>query len=136
MTFGLALPSSPAPYLLGAVSVTAATMLSFACRFAVNLTSFWLLDVRGVLGLYAVVSMTLCGLVLPIGWFPPWLAAVAHATPFPSMVQTPADILIGQVGGAAAIEALGVQVAWLVVAVAVGRVLLRAGHRTLVVQGG
>jgi ABC-2 type transport system permease protein len=136
VTFGLALPASPAPYLLGVVSVALATMLSFACRFAVNLTSFWLLDVRGVIGLYVVVSMTLCGLVLPVGWFPPWLGAVAAATPFPSLVQTPADIVIGHLSAAAAVRAVGVQIAWLVVAVAVGRVVLRAGHRKLVVQGG
>jgi ABC-2 type transport system permease protein len=136
VTFGLALPASPQPYLVGAVSVVLATMLSFGCRFVVNLTSFWLLDVRGVLGLYGVVSMTLCGLVLPIGWFPPWLAAVAAATPFPSLVQTPADLLTGHLVGAGALEAVGVQIAWLVVIVAAGRLTLRAAHRKLVIQGG
>jgi ABC-2 type transport system permease protein len=136
VTFGLALPATPMPYLLGVVSVAVATLLSYACRFAVNLTSFWLLDVRGVLGLYVVASMTLCGLVLPIAWFPPWLRAVAAATPFPSLVQTPADILTAHLSGADAVSALGVQVAWLAVTIAAGRALLRAGHQKLVVQGG
>jgi ABC-2 type transport system permease protein len=136
VTFGLSLPAVPAPYLLGAVSIAVATLLSYACRFAVNLTSFWLLEVRGVLGLYVVVSMTLCGLVLPVPWFPHWLQTVAAATPFPSLVQTPADIVTGHLSGARALEALGVQLAWLVVVAAAGRVLLRAGHRRLVVQGG
>jgi ABC-2 type transport system permease protein len=136
ITFGLAAPASPWPYVIGAVSVVVATMISFACRFVVNLTSFWLVEIRGVLGLYVIVSMTLCGLVLPVAWFPSWLQAVAAATPFPSLVQTPTDILTGHVEGARALQALGVQVAWLGVVIALGRLVLRAGHRKLVVQGG
>jgi ABC-2 type transport system permease protein len=52
------------------------------------------------------------------------------------MVQIPADVLTGHVRGTAALAAVGVQVAWLVVVGGLGRVVLRAAHRRLVVQGG
>jgi ABC-2 type transport system permease protein len=136
VTTGLALPTAAAPYLLGAVSVTLATLLSFACRWAVNLVAFWIVEIRGVLGFYVSVSTTLSGLVLPVTWFPPWLTALARATPFPAMVQVPADVLIGRVTGAAALQALGVQALWLIAALALGRLVLARGRRRLVVQGG
>src|SRR3712207_8852888 len=44
------------------------------------------------------------GLVAPVSWFPAPVAAVAAATPFPSMVQTPADIMAGQLSGTARSE--------------------------------
>ena len=68
--------------------------------------------------------------------FPDWLRIIAYATPFPSMLQTPIDVLSGWALGAAALALVGSQVAWLVVLVAVARLVQwRAGHR-LVVQGG
>jgi ABC-2 type transport system permease protein len=133
---GLALPRSAWPYLLGAVAVLFATVLSFACRFVVNLAAFWIVEVRGVVGFYVLLSTLLSGLVLPITWFPPWLRLLASLTPFPSMVQTPADVLLGRLSGMSALSALGVQVGWLVVVGAVGRLALAAGSRRLVVQGG
>jgi ABC-2 type transport system permease protein len=136
LTTGLTFPASPWPYLLGAVSVVLATLLSFACRCAVNLVAFWVTEVRGVIGFYVTVSTTLSGLVLPVTWFPQWLQTPARATPFPAMVQIPADILVGRTTGAEALAGLAVQAGWLAAAVVAGRILLTTGRRRLVVQGG
>lgn len=136
LTFGLTGPSQVWPYLLGALSTVLAVAISFFCRFALNLCAFWLIEIRGAVTLYMVASGVLCGLIVPVHWFPSWLQAVAHATPFPSMLQAPVDILSGRVVGADAIGAFVVQVGWLVVTLLLGRVVLaRATHR-LVVQGG
>jgi ABC-2 type transport system permease protein len=136
LTFGLALPPAPLPYVLGLVSLVLGVGISFAGRFAVNLVAFWLLDVRGVIGTYVVVTNILCGLLVPVGWFPPWLAAIAHATPFPSMLQAPVDVITGRVTGAAALTTMAVQAVWLVVTLALGRLLLHRATAKLVVQGG
>jgi ABC-2 type transport system permease protein len=136
LALGLALPPDPRAWALGLAAVLLATLLSFACRFVVNLLAFWLVDVRGVIASYVLATTLFSGLVAPVPWFPATVAAVAAATPFPSMVQTPADVLIGQVHGAAALAAVGVQVAWLVVVGGLGRLALRSAQRRLVVQGG
>lgn len=136
VTFGLALPGSVWPYLLGLVSLTVAVALSFACRFALNLSAFWLLDVRGPVTLYVVASNILCGLVVPVHWFPSWLGAVAAATPFPSMLQAPVDVLSGRVLGIASLQTLGVQLLWLGLALGFGRLVLARATERLVVQGG
>ena len=136
VTFGLAVPADPRVWALGLVSVLLATLLSFGGRFVVNLLAFWLVDVRGVIAAYVLTTTLLSGLVAPVRWFPAPFAAVAAATPFPSMVQTPADVLAGHVRGTDALAAVGVQVVWLVVIGGLGRVVLRAAHRRLVVQGG
>lgn len=129
---GLALPHSPAPYALGLASVALATGISFACRWLVNLSAFWLLDLRGPMTLYLMLSGVLSGLVVPVRWFPPALAAVAAATPFPSILQTPVDMLMGRSGA----HALAVQAAWLAGLLAAGRAGFALGARRLVIQGG
>ncbi|MER7008042.1 ABC-2 family transporter protein [Dactylosporangium sp. NPDC000555] len=129
---GLALPHTPAPYALGLASVALATALSFACRWLVNLSAFWLLDLRGPMTLYLVVSGVLCGLVVPVHWFPGWLAAIAAATPFPSMMQAPTDVLMGRSGA----QTLVVQALWLAGLLGLGRAGFALGTRRLVIQGG
>ena len=136
LTTGLALPSSGWSYLLGAVSLVLAVGISFAIRFTVNLSAFWLMDVRGVLTLHVVLSNILSGFIIPVAWFPPWLGALAAATPFPSMLQAPVDVLSGRVAGVAALQVVALQCFWLVVMLGIGRLLLARATRRLVVQGG
>ncbi|MEZ0491698.1 ABC-2 family transporter protein [Kineococcus sp. TBRC 1896] len=121
---------------MGVVSLVAGVSVSFAARWIVNLTAFWLTEVRGILLLYTVLATTLTGLSIPVAWFPPWLNALAHATPFPSMLQTPVDVVLGRAADLDALRLLGVQLGWLAALLAAGRVLLAAGARRLVVQGG
>ena len=136
VVFGLAMPTAATPYLLGAISLLLAVMVSFACRWLANLAAFWLLDLRGVMMIYVLASGLLSGHLLPVHWFPSWLAAIANATPFPSIIQTPIDIVTGRAEGVDALALIGVQLGWLVVALIAGRLVFTAGTRKLVVQGG
>jgi len=136
LTFGIALPQSPWLWPLALVSTLLAVVISFGCRYAVNLTSFWLVESRGPQLVYVVVSGFLCGLYVPVHWFPGWLQLIAHATPFPSMLQTPIDLLSGRASPADALPLLLTQVLWASGALALGQVLTQLGRRRLEVQGG
>jgi ABC-2 type transport system permease protein len=136
LVFGLAMPTAALPYLLGAISLLLAVMVSFACRWLANLAAFWLLDLRGVMMIYVLASGLLSGHLLPVHWFPTWLAAIANATPFPSIIQTPIDIVTGRAEGVDALALVGIQLGWLGIALIAGRLVFAAGTRKLVVQGG
>ncbi|MEV6557605.1 ABC-2 family transporter protein [Nocardia sp. NPDC051756] len=135
-TFGLAMPNTPLPYLLGAVSVLLAVAISFLCLFAVALIGFWVVETRGLRVLYQVTGTFLAGLFVPVHMFPGWLRTIAQATPFPSILQSPIDVLSGRITGLAAVGVVAVQVFWVLVVGGLGRVLLAAGRRKLEVQGG
>jgi len=137
LTLGLTLPTTVLPYVLGLVSIALAVALAFLVQFAlVDVTGFWLVETRGVRTLYNVTCAFLAGLFVPVGFFPDWLLRLASATPFPSMLQSPIDVLSGRVLGADAVRVVLVQLAWVVVALVLGRAAMYAGRRTLVVQGG
>jgi ABC-2 type transport system permease protein len=136
LTFGLTMPTTALPYLLGAVSIVLGIAISFYCRFAVNILGFWLVDTRGVRTFYMVSSTFLAGLYVPVALFPDWLHAIAYATPFPSILQVPIDVISGRETGFDAALLLAQQVGWLVATCAIGRLLMSAGRRYLVVQGG
>lgn len=136
LVVGVPMPSTPAPYLLGAVSVLLGIVVSATTVYLVATVGFWLVESRGVQILYMVASGFLAGLFVPIQLFPDWLHAVASVTPFPSMLIYPVDVLSGRVTGAASLGIVGLQVLWLVLTAAAGQALTRAGRRRLEVQGG
>ncbi|WP_067699687.1 ABC transporter permease [Nocardia jejuensis] len=136
LTFGLAMPGTPGPYVLGGISLVLAMAISFLSMFAVSLTGFWLVETRGLRALHQICGTFLAGLFAPVHLFPDWLRAIAYATPFPSMLQWPIDVLSGRTTGFAAMEIVAVQCFWLLALVGTGQLLLRAGRRKLEVQGG
>ncbi|MEU7633866.1 ABC-2 family transporter protein [Nocardia sp. NPDC049220] len=136
LTVGLTMPGTVIPYLLGTMSVLLAVSISFFCRFGVVLIGFWVIETRGVRQLYYTAGTFLAGLFVPVHMFPSWLRTIAEATPFPSMLQAPVDILSGRITGADAYSAVGVQVFWVLAIGLAGRLLLVAGRRKLEVQGG
>ena len=125
MTVGLAWPGSWSAYLLGLISLFLGISISFTLRFLVNLIAFWTLDVRGFIGLYIVVVGPFSGLFVPVHFFPEWLRVVAYATPFPSMLQTPIDVLSGWAAGWAAAALVASQLAWLVGLIGLARLVQR-----------
>lgn len=136
LTIGLALPTSWTAYPMGVVSVLLAVSLSFIVRFGVNLIAFWTVDIRGFIGLYLVVVAPFSGLYVPVHLFPDWLRTIAYATPFPSLLQFPIDVLSGRVLGTEALLVVAMQLGWLVLLVAATRLLMTRAARRLVVQGG
>jgi len=133
---GMALPDSPAAWLLGALSVLLGIVVSVAAVYLVAVAGFWMVDVRGLQVLYMVVSGFLAGLFVPIWFFPDPLLVTALATPFPAMLAFPVDLLSGRTEGWAAVGLVGAQLGWLAVLLVAGQVLTRAGRRVLEVQGG
>ena len=102
----------------------------------VNISAFWLLDYRGVGTLAQVLWTFLAGFVMPLALFPPAVRSVSEALPFAGMLQTPVDIFLEQYHGLALAGVMLRQLLWALVLLLLGRWLLAAATRKLVVQGG
>ena len=136
LLFDVAWPPGVDSWLLGLVSAVLAVVVAFAGTFIVNLSAFWVIEVRGIRLVWMITSGFLCGLYVPIPWFPDWLRTIAQWTPFPAMLQNPVDILSGRVDGGAIWMTLAGQVAWGALLVVAGQVVLNRGRRRVEVQGG
>jgi ABC-2 type transport system permease protein len=136
VTVGLQLPASPAAYPLGLISLLLGIVISAATVYLVAVAGFWLVETRGLQIFYMLASGFLGGLYVPISLFPHWLRMVAVATPFPSIMMYPVDVLSGLGGTAAGARLVLVQLSWLAGVATTGQLLTRAGRRRLEVQGG
>ena len=137
LAFHLYAPRRPATYVLFACSMLLATIVCFGCRFLVNAAAYWLLDARGPQVAWTLLSGVLGGLYFPL-WFLPRAAVVLliAATPFPSLIQLPLDVLVERGPPGEQVMWLAVQAVWAVAILALCRWVQRRGERKLVVQGG
>ena len=136
LMFGISLPGTIGQWLLLVMSVALALPLSFAWRFLISATAFWLTDAIGFARMAYFLMTFPSGFIVPIAFMPDWLQAVCRATPFPSFVDTPVEIYLGHAHGIHAIALMAIQVVWLLVLIALGRLAAEAGRRKLTIQGG
>jgi ABC-2 type transport system permease protein len=137
LAFRLYYPARPATYPLFVVCVALAVVISFACRYLVNATAYWLLDARGALIGWAAVSGTLSGIAFPLAFLPgPVATALYLATPFPYLIQVPADVILERHSLPVTVAVVGGQATWAAVMLAIARQVQRRAERRLVIQGG
>jgi ABC-2 type transport system permease protein len=134
--FDLTAPSDPVVWVVFLVSVALAVAVSFAFRFLYNLSAFWLLEYRGPMRIAIGLAAFFSGFIIPVSFFPQWLQTLAYATPFPSMLQLPVDVFVGQTVGAELVTTLAMQAGWALALCTVCYAVFSRGSRKLVVQGG
>jgi ABC-2 type transport system permease protein len=134
--FDITVPQSVWQWLLLALSLLLSVMVSFGWRFLVNLAAFWTPDARGIQRFAFGMSWFLSGFLMPLRFFPEWFVQLCKLTPFPSMVNTTIEVYLGVLTGPELARALLTQIAWIAILYLLSKLVLRAGVRRLVIQGG
>lgn len=136
LIFNITTPESAGQWLALVAAMAFAWLVSFAWRFLINLAAFWTPNALGIARLFFILSWYLSGFFLPLRYFPDWFVTLCYMTPFPHTVNTIIEVYLGVLSGPAVFQALAAQVMWIVLLVVAGQLLLRAGVRQLVIQGG
>jgi ABC-2 type transport system permease protein len=133
LVFPAALPADAGTWLAFLVAVGLAMVVGFGIRYLVALSAFWLLDGTGVAQMMLITGFFCSGMTLPLNVFPGVLGEVVRVLPWSSLLQAPADVLLGR---ADAWGTFAFQAGWAVVLLAAGRLVQSAATRRVVVQGG
>ncbi|TFI24021.1 ABC-2 family transporter protein [Streptomyces sp. 4R-3d] len=136
LAFDLALPTRPTVWLAFLFSVFLGVVVSFAVRYLVALSAFWLLDGAGVGQIAFLAGLFFSGMLLPLTLFPGALGEIARALPWSSLLQVPADVFLERHTGWGLLGAFAFQAAWAAALLALGRLLQTVATRRVVVQGG
>jgi len=136
LVFHLALPSDAGTWAAFVVAVLLGVLVSFAIRYLVALAAFWFMDGAGVQQLTVLAGLFFSGMTLPLNVFPGVLGELARVLPWASLIQAPADVLLGERTGWALLRTYVLQAAWAAGLLALGRLVQSAATRRVVVQGG
>lgn len=148
--FGLVAASLPA-YLvcryLGLVAAPASGMgvwfltglalsylLMFGLAFLVGAAALRYRSVRGLTDAKTAVILFFSGGLVPLDLYPAWLGRIAAWLPFQGIYHLPVSLYLGRIP--APVPALALQAAWVLLALAAGRLAWLGLRRHLVIQGG
>lgn len=135
-TTGMGAPSGAVNFLLFLVSAVLGYGVLWTVSFAVQMTSFWLINIWSLITIKNVFVNVLSGSMIPLWFMPDWMQGVLNFTPFSSIYFTPVQIYLGQLSAAETALKCLIQLVWIVCIYLVGNILWKNGQRKLIVQGG
>lgn len=134
--YGLSLPPDPQTAALFLVSLLLGLLVMTGIGVLMYVCCCFTISIQGIRIFYGAASELLSGQIVPLPFMPEAVRRVVSVLPFASVQDVPLRIYSGNLGGAAAIRSVGLQVVWLVVLVAAGRLLAGRAERRMVLQGG
>jgi len=134
--YKITLPDSLLQWLVFLLSVVLSELVSFGWRFLVNLAAFWSPNALGI-GRFAFgLSWIFSGFYMPLDLFPDWLANFSRLTPFGASVYLPIEIFINKLKAGDLLQAVLIQLFWVLFFIVIDHLVLSRGVRKLVIQGG
>jgi ABC-2 type transport system permease protein len=130
------LPQSWTDLGLFAVSLALTALLQFLMSFAMAALAFWVQEVSTFIFIFYAFEYLASGHLFPLDVLPAGVHAVLVYTPFPYQLYFPVSIYMGKAQGAALGFGFAVQLAWVVLAYAVARLVWARGLRKYSAVGG
>lgn len=114
--------------------------LSFGMLFLLTtilgLAAFWLMTTDSLDWFFNSIMTLFAGGIVPLWFFPGWLAAIAGNLPFAWVSYYPAAIYIGKLEPSQALTAFGIGLVWFAVLLGILLWLWAKARHRLIVQGG
>lgn len=108
-----------------------ALILAFLVRFLIEWTlaqaAFWTTRVSAINQVYFVLMLFLSGQIAPISLFPHPVQTIAYVLPFRWMIGFPVELLLGRLTPLQALTGIGAQILWIIIGLALLRMVWRAG---------
>lgn len=134
--YGLSFPASSLAGVLFLLGMSLGLLVTVAFCMLVYISVFYTISPQGIRILSVSALELLTGSILPLPFFPQGIRRVLELLPFAAMQNVPLRIYSGDLAGIEALQALSLQLFWLVFLVFVGRLLMKNASKKLVLQGG
>lgn len=134
--YNLTLPSGFPEFIGFLVSMVLGFLVVVAFCMLVYIITFFTLSPMGVRIIAVTMVEFLSGGVVPIPFFPDRIRFIFELLPFASMQNMPLRIYSGNIIGKDILIGIALQVFWLIVMVAGGRLMMNRALKRVVIQGG
>ena len=136
LVYPLRLPSSVGHAMAFLVSVLLSFLIVAAINFAVGTFALRLQSILGLMRAKFFLLELFSGLLLPMTFFPHIAQKILAVMPFEYISYVPMLIYLGKLNGAGVARAIGIQILWIAVLLAIGDGLWRWSTRKVIIQGG
>jgi ABC-2 type transport system permease protein len=130
------LPVSFLAFILFLISLIIGALLTSAISMIIVYLTFKTLSSKGTVNICNTVCGILGGLYIPLVFMPQSVQNVLNYLPFRFVLDLPARIYIGNIQPVQALVFIGIAIAWLIVLVVIGKILITKAGKNVIIQGG
>lgn len=134
--YNISLPAGIFSFVLFLISAFLGMLVLISFSMLIHISAFYTISPVGMRILATSVTEFFAGAIIPIPFFPESFQKVMYALPFASIQSTPFLIYTGYINGTDAVKSIALQLFWLCLMFALGRILMKRALRKTVVQGG
>lgn len=129
-------PAGVGAFLLFLVSLVMAFYINWLLAVCFSMWAFTAINMNPMVQVKKHLIRLLSGSIIPMWFFPEWLAGVLNVLPFVYIYQLPLDIYIGKAGVKEAAPRLCIQFVWVCILFALFCFLQKRVTKKVMVQGG
>lgn len=129
-------PASGVSFLLFLLSLVMAYLIHWLLAACFSMWAFVTINMTPLLQVKKHLIRLLSGSIIPLWFFPEWLASVLNCLPFVYIYQLPLDIFIGKEDINNLLFRLGIQVAWVIALFVLFTILQKRALKKVMIQGG
>ncbi len=129
IVFRATLPLIPWTWAAFAPALLLAFLLRFLVEWTLAMAAFWTTRVSALNQMYYVAALFLSGQIAPLALMPFPLQVVATLLPFRWSISFPVELLTGRLTPVEALTGFGAQVIWLMISLALLKIVWRASVR-------
>jgi ABC-2 type transport system permease protein len=134
--YGISPPVSLFAFFMFIISMLLAVFCLTALNMLVYISAFYTVSPIGVRIVFSALTEFLAGAIIPLPFFPEKILKIISLTPFASMQNLPLRIYGGNISGKDVLSGIMLQVFWIIVLIAVGRLWMTKALKKVVLQGG
>lgn len=129
-------PANITAFLLFVLSLVMAYLIHWLLAACFSMWAFVTINMNPLLQVKKHLIRLLSGSIIPLWFFPDWLASILNCLPFVYIYQLPLDIYIGKEGMSNILPRLGIQAIWVVALFVLFMILQKNALKKVMVQGG
>ena len=130
------LPTSFTAFILFLAALTIGALLTSAISMIIVYLTFKTLSAKGTVSICNTVCGVLGGLYIPLVFMPQSVQNVLNYLPFRYTLDLPARIYIGNIPPLEGLKFIGIALAWLIIIVLLGKLLISKAGKNAIIQGG
>ncbi len=134
--YNLGLPTSLTSLLLSIISLSLGALLVVALTTLYPILTLMTMNEKGIVNIFMVIADILSGLVIPIPFFPKFLKIISSCLPFQYISDLPFRLYVGDISVSMGLFGIVIQLAWIIILIILGNILLNINLKRVVVQGG
>lgn len=134
--YTFSLPSSLTAFILFLITLALGLILIVAISMFIYIATFYTMSPMGSLLIFSVMGEFFSGLVIPIPLMPEGLKRLTYLLPFRYASDLPFRIYAGNIGIKEGLISIGIQLLWILVLIALGKLWMRKALRRIIIQGG